>query len=576
MAGTVKSGGSVSGQASTEKKVEVVERRPLDSHARWGIEINAPGAAFDLSALRDKFTQVYFKTRQEDGLENIYYLDNRGVMVSANASRKKGEVTAIKLAQNDLDKETLTVGRRFAYEGGDLEGKTITGHTATVTEIVPIYYRSIGSGEIGAFTSGEKTNIVQDFAAQANGGLVQLVESRLEGQATVSAPHRHLLHMLRQSEDLSSVASELKDVSVELKGGEIHLKLDAGSNTAAKINQGSKTEEMVPGKGYPLKVGEQVSMTLGDRTLTVIFKGQIQVGKRGPGQQTTSRETSGGVLDRFIMYPEAGEFYDKSKIAEEGFIRRLASKMDYADSPLAAFIHGGKLILATRMTNAAFHGEREERTLYATIHAIDSDIGKAVVEHFRDISGFNSLPDGTRNATLGNGISSRLNPTGTLTRTRYEGAYIGLGRGGGTPYSFKVNGSFRCIVLNENEKIRGISQEERMPAGEFIRYLETQLENRKRAVDKTVANLYNQETDIRNVTYEGTKELGTYVAALVDYLSWFRDNKKDAEVVVGLSLGGGVTDYDQNVPIVGLTPSRPYRGSYVDLSTGEVKVEKRK
>lgn len=565
MAGEVKKAGPLV-QTSIEKKVEVVERGSPDSPARWGIEITTPGATFDLSAMRDKFTQVYFKT----GSGNVYSLDDKGVMISANASRKKGEISALKLHMKDLDKEALIVGKQFTYKGEDWEGRAIVGHTEVVTEIVPIYYRSVDSSDVSAFTNGEKTAIVQDFAAQANDGLMHLVESRLEGHT--AAPHRHLLHMLRPSEDFSAVASELKGVSVTLKGGEIHVKLDAKEAVAAEIRLDGNSQRMEPDKEYSLGLEKPASITMGDNTLIVTFKGPIQVSRQRPGQRANSRETSGEVLDRFIVYAET-DIHDRNKTAELSFIRSVSQNIDVGDSPLTALIQGEKLILVTRMENNGFNnGSRLERMIHVTVHNRDSDIDKAVLKHFEDIAGFDALPEAIRTAAVANAAGYG----GKLTITKYERASFGPDFRANRQNTFVINGSFKRIVLNEKEEIPGIPQEVKMPIGGFVNYIRTQFENRKSIPDKTVGNLYSQETDVKNVTYEGTKELGAYVAALVDYLNWFRDNKQGADVVAGLSLGGGVVGYDHNIPVVGFTPTEPYRGPYVDLSTGNVKMEKRK
>lgn len=107
-------------------------------------------------------------------------------------------------------------------------------------------------------------------------GVTHEIKSKHEDKAKGTFAERlHFLHKeLRPSENFSEVSSKFKEVSVELKGGEIHLKLGSRDKAAVEIRQGSKTEEMTSGKEYKLKLGEQVSITSGTETLTLTLKAQ--------------------------------------------------------------------------------------------------------------------------------------------------------------------------------------------------------------------------------------------------------------------------------------------------------------
>lgn len=148
-----------SGPESSEQETEYLPASVDLGNGRMGVEIRDKGRSFDLgnvfkkdSAIlgADRITQVYFRTSSG----NIYRLDDRGILINAEVSRRNHMVAGIQLNAEQLAGQRLTVGEPFRFNNG--------GETTTVVEIVATTSRIYGSSQVSK-SSDHRNSMLDEF-----------------------------------------------------------------------------------------------------------------------------------------------------------------------------------------------------------------------------------------------------------------------------------------------------------------------------------------------------------------------------------------------------------------------------
>jgi len=144
---------------ATEQAVKKPVIFSIDEH-HLGHEIRNPNDSFALANMfsqdakllgGDRFTKVYFRTESE----NIYMLNSKGRLLNGNESKRSGKIVSEDLDVKELEKQKLTIGVPFEYEGG--------GHTTRITEIVPVTDRKYDSDSLYRITEGRHHSIREEL-----------------------------------------------------------------------------------------------------------------------------------------------------------------------------------------------------------------------------------------------------------------------------------------------------------------------------------------------------------------------------------------------------------------------------
>lgn len=127
---------------------------------RLGHLINKPQESFPLRNLfgqelgkylgGDKFYKAYLRTYSD----NIYMLDEGGILVNRNASIERGKLSVLQLDTQSLMDEDLEVGKIFRYR---------QGYTTPIEEIVPVTRRMYAPGYLETLTYARRSSIIEEF-----------------------------------------------------------------------------------------------------------------------------------------------------------------------------------------------------------------------------------------------------------------------------------------------------------------------------------------------------------------------------------------------------------------------------